>query len=207
MTEKLKKFLISDEFFGLVDKLDEVLNINPDQDFERDSKVVVFLDTYFRDKLAGETLINYLKTNFDWLSEKELNKLLDFIQENLFQKREELWKEEVQEKEPEIAVEEPLEEREKRYLELMKKIIQPIETKSPQKTDFSEKQEEKKQEEKKTTIFEPKEIKSKEGPVIIQWQKEEEKEPELPAETIIIKHKEEKGEEENKKEIIDLSKI
>lgn len=206
MTEKLKKFLISDEFYELADKLDEILNIDPKQDFERDSKVVIFLDTYFREKLAGESLINYIKTNFDWLSEEELNKFLNFIQENLFQKREELWQEEVQEKEPEIAVEEPLEEKEKRYLELIKNIIQPMETKtSTPKTDLLEKQEEK----KKTTIFEPKEIKPKEGPIIVKWQKkEEEAKPEVPEDTIIIRHKEEKkNNEENTGDVIDLSKI
>ncbi len=203
MNEKLKKFLISDEFYKLVDNLDNMLDVDPEQDFKKDFDVVGFLYTYFKEKLEGENLINYLKTKLDWLTEENLNNLLKFIQENLHQKREELWQEETPKKEEKIIPQESFEEKEKRYLELMKSIVKPIEEKEKKTKEEQPKTEEVK---KKTIVLETEKKPLKEEAILIEWEGKEEKKLELPKDTIIIKHKEKKGSEKGD-EVIDLSEI
>ncbi len=203
MTEKLKDFLVSDEFFYLLSKINELLDINIEQDFGKVADVAVFLDIYFRERIYGEDLINYLKTNLSWLSEENLNNLLKFIQENLHPKREELWQEETSKTETETIPQESFEEKEKRYLELMKSIVKPIEE-NEKKTQ----QEQPKIEEvqKKTIVLEPEKKPLKEEAIVIEWEGKEEKRLELPKDTIIIKHKEKKSGEKSD-EVIDLSEI
>jgi archaellum component FlaF (FlaF/FlaG flagellin family) len=132
--EKLLDFLVSTEFYQLIDKTDEFLKIDPKVDGDKDGKITLFLDFYFRERLAGPTLQNYAKQILDFLSDEEIESLLNFIQQNLFELREKLWQEEPkkEEKETQQAPEETLEDREKRYIEIMKELIQKNTTKLPQ---------------------------------------------------------------------------
>lgn len=93
--EKLLNFLVSQEFYQLVDKIDEVLQIDPKIDGEKDGKVTFFLDRYFRRRLSGLALRNYAKNVIDFLSDEERDNLLNFIQQNFFDLREKLWQEEL----------------------------------------------------------------------------------------------------------------
>jgi hypothetical protein len=79
-------------------------------------------------------LQNYAKQILDFLSDEEIENLLNFIQQNLFELREKLWQEEPKKEEREIqqAPTETLEDREKRYIEIMKELIQKNTTKLPQ---------------------------------------------------------------------------
>jgi hypothetical protein len=132
-TEKLFKFLTSEEFDSLIDKTDEFLKIDLKNEINKDIKVALFLERYFRERLSEPILQNYAKQILDFLSDEEIENLLNFIQQNLFELREKLWQEEqelnLEEKYSNLEkkyskIEEAFEEKEKRYIELMKTLIQ-----------------------------------------------------------------------------------
>jgi hypothetical protein len=157
-TEKLFDFLVSQEFYQLIDKTDEFLKIDPKVDGEKDSKVTFFLDRYFRERLSGTKLQNYAKQILDFLSDEEIDNLLNFINENFSNLREKLWQEEIttQEQEEidtqEIEKIKPVtfEEKTKKYQEIMESLI-----KKKEKNEEKPKPIEK---EFKTITFEPQEI-------------------------------------------------
>jgi hypothetical protein len=189
--EKLLNFLVSKEFYQLIDKADEFLKIDPKLDGEKDGKVTLFLDYYFRERLSSQTLKNYAKQILDFLSDEEIDNLLNFIHQNFFDLRENLWQEEkvLEEtlEETEETKPETFEEKERRYQEIMEPLIK-----------RTEKTEKGKVEEKtfKTITFQPEE------------QHPEPESPEtLPETIIIIKKTEEEKPKEGEEEFLDLSKL
>jgi hypothetical protein len=125
-TEKLLNFLGEKEFMQLIDQTDAFLKIDPNIDNIKDRKVSRFIYKYFRERLSEPTLKNYAKQILDFLSDEEIENLLNFIQQNLFELREKLWQEEqeLNLEEKYSKIEEAFEEKEKRYIELMKTLIQ-----------------------------------------------------------------------------------
>jgi len=184
--KKLLDFLVSPGFYQLIDRTDEFLKIDPKVDGEKDGKVTLFLDYYFRERLSGSTLKIYAKQILDFLSDEEINNLLNFVQQNFFDLREKLWQEEKVLKETEETKPETFEEKAKKYQEIMepliKRIARPEKEKAKEKTF-------------KTITFQP-----------------EEKHPEpespktLPETAIIIKKTEEEKPKEGE-EVLDLSKL
>lgn len=203
--EKIIDFIYLDEFNSFVNKTDDFLGINFEQNKDLDFKVFQFLEGYFLERLSGPSLKGFAQKTLDFLSEEQINQLIDFVTQNFLNKREELWRE--AEKEAETSAEtqeETFEEREKRYLETMKEIVKPAPS-LEKKTQEPEK--------KVVTIEyapEPATNETKEEtiqiPKTITFQ--EEKEPELPEGTIIITKKEsEEKKEKESEDFLDLSKL
>jgi phosphatidylinositol kinase/protein kinase (PI-3 family) len=190
--EKIIEFIGSNEYFKIVEEISNFLKITWED--ERMSKIINLTDDILRYNQIAETPVKELiKKWLDFLNEEEVNNLYNFLNENFLPKVRELW----QEKEiltTKEETEETFEEKEKRYIELMKTIIQ-----YPQKTkEKSEKKEETKKEveEYKTITFEPKEE-----------HKKETKEESLPETTIVITKKKEEEKPPEGEEFLDLSKL
>jgi hypothetical protein len=203
-TEKLSKFLASEEFDSLIDKTDEFLKIDLKNETDKDIKVALFLENYFRERLSGSTLKNYAKQILDFLSDEEIDNILNFVQQNFFDLREQLWQEkpaeetmEESEKIEEIRPE-TFEEKEKRYQEIIAPLIKRI-SKPEEKKPIEE-------ERIKTITFEPTgREKVQEPPETIRL--EETAIEKLPETTIIIRKKEEGKIEEKSEDTVDLSRL
>lgn len=205
--KKLENFLISGEAYSFIDKIDEFLKIDPDKDVEKDMDITDIVYKYFFEKLSGESLVNYLKEKLKWLSEEEIQNLLEFIAKNLSQRREELWQEEPEEEK--TTPEETYEEKEKKYMELMKTMI-----KKPEPFILKKEKQPEKESNIKTITFEPslkeeqKQESKKEENTTLNWQENNQKKQDnLPTQTIIIKSKKEEKIKEDNQDIIDLSKL
>jgi len=197
-TEKLFDFLVSQEFYQLIDKTDEFLKIDPKVDGEKDSKVTFFLDRYFRERLSGTTLQNYAKQILDFLSDEEIDGLLNFVNENFSNLREKLWQEEIttQEQEEidtqEIEKIKPVtfEEKAKKYQEIMESLIK--------KKEENEEKPKPIEKEFKTITFEPQEI---------HQPKETFSQEDLSETAIIIKKKKSEDQTKDTDGELDLSKL
>jgi predicted RNA-binding protein YlqC (UPF0109 family) len=196
--KKLETFLISGEFYDWINKIDEFLKIDPNKDIEKDLNIAIVVYKYFFEKLSGENLINYLKEKINWLSEEKFQELLEFIVKNLSQRREELWQKEKKEEIEESISPEGLEERERRYFELMKTVIKKPET-------FVIKKEKKEEQKFKIEVPETTPV-SEEKQITIKWEEEKPQEINLPSETIIIRSKKEEKKEKDE-DVIDLSQL
>jgi chemotaxis protein histidine kinase CheA len=209
--EKIIEFIGSDEFFRIVEEIGNFLKITWED--ERMPKIINLAEDILRYNQTSETPVKELiKKWLDFLNEDEVNNLYQFLNENFLPKVRELWQEKnVAEEEVEKTEEESFEEREKRYLELMKTIIQyPQKPKEKIEKEESKKEEpEKEIEEYKTITFEPQEQKlesqSEEKTIFIS---KETPQQNLPEGTIIITTKKEEEEPKEKDEkILDFSDI
>jgi hypothetical protein len=200
--EKVRKFAASDEHLAITDSICEFLKI-PEEDYEKTPKVYHLTEDILRYNQTSETPVKELiKKWLDFLNEEEVNNLYQFLEENFLPKVRELWQEEdiiETEMEGVEETEETFEEKEKRYIELMKTIIQTPQFQKKEKTAEEKKEkikEEKEVEEYKTITFEPKEE-----------HKKETKEESLPETTIVITKKKEEKQPPEGEEFLDLSKL
>jgi hypothetical protein len=188
---KIIEFIGSDEYFKKVEEIGNFLKITWED--EKMPKIINLTEDILRYNQTSEIPVKELiKKWFDFLNEEEINNLYNFLKENFLPKVKELWQEEeipITEKE----TEETFEEKEKRYIELMKTIIQ-----YPQKPkEKPEKKEEikKEVEEYKTITFEPQ-----------PEHKKETEEESLPETAIVITKKKEEKPPEGE-EFLDLSRL
>jgi hypothetical protein len=187
---KAIEFIGSKEYFEIIKNVGELFNINWGD--KRMPRIIALVNNIVRYNQTSETPVKELiKKWLNFLNEEEMNNLYQFLAVNFLPKVKELWQEE-EISESEGEGEETFEEKERRYLELMKTIIQ-----YPQKPkEEQERKEETKKEfeEYRTITFEPKEEHKKET------------EESLPETTIVItkKKEEEKPKEEG---LLDLSKL
>jgi len=193
--EKIIEFIGSDEHFKLIEELGNFLKITWGD--ERMPKIINLTEDILRYNQTSETPVKELiKKWLDFLNEEEVNNFYQFLNENFLPKVRELWQEEIPETK---ETEETFEEKEKRYIELMKEIIKYPQFQKKEKIEKEIKEEETKKEieEHKTITFEPKENKKKE------IHKES-----LPEDAVIItKKKEEEKPEKEEEEFLDLSKL
>lgn len=209
--DKVFNFISSEEYFNLINDLLKFLKLSNEDD--NSPKVVNFVNEVLRENKNSEEARKIAPEILDFLNDQSREDFLNYFEANYRKKINELWVESLEDKEVKIAdegsvvdkekgdkkaTEESYEEREKRYLELMRNIfnLEP----SPPKTEIKEEIEE---ESKKIITFE-----GEEG-VFINWPtKEEKKEPDLSdiTDEIIVIRKEEK-EKPTTDDFLDLSNL
>jgi hypothetical protein len=204
---KALKFLGSDEELKIIEEIRNLLGI--DWKNEKAPRIFSLTEDILRYNQTSETPVKELiKKWLDFLQEDEVNKLYQFLEENFLPKVRALWQEEditeeeSEENEKAQEAKETFEEKERRYVELMKVVL-------PQKVEKEAKEEKTKEEPQKTeevkykTIsFEPEE----ELPAIPP-KKEVTEEETLEDNIIIISKKKEEPEEKGGEEVLDLSKL
>jgi len=195
--KKALDFLGSEEELKIIETIGNLLKI--DWEDEKISKIGYLTEEIIRFNKTSETQVKELiKKWLDFLNEDEVNKLYQFLNENFLPKVRKLWQEEIPETEGEKIegekTEETFEEKEKRYIELMEKVIQ-YQQNSKEKSENKE-ETKKEVEEYKTITFEPKEE-----------HKIEPKEESLPETTIVIIKKKEEEKPKEGEEFLDLSKL
>jgi hypothetical protein len=190
--EKALEFLGSEEELKIIETIGNLLKIGWED--EKISKIGYLTEEIIRFNKTSETQVKEtIKKWLDFLNEDEINNLYQFLTENFLPKVRELWQEEEKPEEESVekaVIEETFEEKEKRYLEMMKNLVQPIK----EETDTVETKTEEDTEEFKTISYQP--------------QKEEQKPSteNLPENTIVItKKKEEEQKREN--EALDISNL
>jgi hypothetical protein len=200
--KKALDFLGSEEELKIIETIGNLLKI--DWEDEKISKIGYLTEEIIRFNKTSETQVKELiKKWLDFLNEDEVNKLYQFLNENFLPKVRKLWQEEITETEGEKIedgkiegekTEETFEEKEKKYIELMEKVIQ-YQQNSKEKSENKE-ETKKEVEEYKTITFEPKEE-----------HKIEPKEESLPETTIVIIKKKEEEKPKEGEEFLDLSKL
>lgn len=130
--EKIIEFLISPEFYNdWFLFVAEAFNIKSteDNDFFKFVSILQFLDGWVRGNWSNEESQVKAKEIMQpvGFSEEEINKILDFINQNFALKREELWRE--ASKTPETI--DDFGEKEKRYIEFMKTLVKYHEVTKP----------------------------------------------------------------------------
>ncbi len=200
-------FVGSEEEFQMIKDIGNFIGVTglEDERMINVSNLVYDLVVY---KKLGSELKETIKNHLNFLDEEKINALESYLQEKYQSFIEDIWKKaELKEKKEEkieenrSAVwanvekieqtkEETFEEKEKRYIEMMNKVMG-VETK-----------EEAKEERLVTAPSVLKEAKE----VIVTW-KETEKPEELPEGTIVIKKKEEERKVEKKEDLLDLSNL
>lgn len=132
--KELLEYFFSEEFQSIVNQIDALLGIDPNNpdDYDKDGSIFYFLVNWFKNRLEGENAKIFAKEVLNFLSEEEINKLFDFINQNLLSKREEVlqkiqqivFERKSEEKEFEEEVkEESFEEKERKYIEIMQEIL------------------------------------------------------------------------------------
>lgn len=193
ISEKISDFIKSEDYNKLVEDLSSFLGFTWGD--TRMAKLLIFVNEVLKENLKKDSLKASAQKWLDFLEETKRNEFLDYFEKNWRTVIEKLWQEESLKDEEN---EETFEEREKRYLELMKEIIN-LPTKETKETQSKEK--------KKVITFETKEVSPKKE-VLINWQLQKEKDIELPEGTIIIKKKEEKRKiDEEREDFLDLSNL
>jgi hypothetical protein len=195
--KKALEFLGSEEELKIIETIGNLLKI--DWEDEKISKIGYLTEEIIRFNKTSETQVKELiKKWLDFLNEDEVNKLYQLLNENFLPKVRKLWQEEITETEGEKIegekTEETFEEKEKKYIELMEKVIQ-YQQNSKEKSENKE-ETKKEVEEYKTITFEPKEE-----------HKIEPKEESLPETTIVIIKKKEEEKPKEGEEFLDLSKL
>jgi hypothetical protein len=196
---KAIQFILSEEHLEIIEKIGKFLNINWGE--EKMQNIIALTEDILRYNQTSETQVKELiKKWLDFLNEEEVNNLYQFLEENLLPKVRELWQEkditeeESEENEKAQETEESFEEKEKRYIELMKTIIQ--NPPKPKETIEKKGETKKEVEEYKTITFEPKEE-----------HKKATEEKSLPETTIVITKKKEEERPQEEEKFLDLSKL
>ncbi|GIW67193.1 MAG: hypothetical protein KatS3mg096_061 [Candidatus Parcubacteria bacterium] len=203
MNKEIIKFIGSEEYDKQVEDIGKSLGFNwGDKEM---TKIIILMDGIVKYNLTSENQVKEaIKKWLDFLNEEQINSLYNYLKENFLPKVKELWQKEEIEISEETIPEETFEEKEKKYIEMMKELIKTGELKLPPKRETKQIIEQKPKEEKeevKIITFEPEEkINLKE--------KSTQEGTTLPESAIIIKKK---GEEEKPKpedeELLDLSKL
>ena len=199
--EKVLNFIGSDEYYKIIENISNLCQINW-QD-ERISKIFNLVDDMLIYNQTFENSIKELiKKNLDFINEDDANNIFQFLINNLSPKIKELWQQEQKTSQEIKNEEETFEEKEKKYFELMKAIIENQEIPINQKIKNQEKIEEKK--EYKTIDFQPQ---KKENKKKDKKEKEDIFSESLPEGTIIITKKGEGSSSVDKEDFLDLSKL
>lgn len=128
----IRKYIFSQEFFQMADQVSALVGVNPrdPQDYEKDGALFNILAKWFEEKLSDEELKGLAQRDLGFLSEEEINKVVDFIIQNFSGKREEVWQqiktmlpETEEELEMKSLAEESYEEKSRRYLSMMQDIL------------------------------------------------------------------------------------
>ena len=225
---KALEFLGSDDELNIIVQIGNLLQINPED--PKVSKIFRLSEDIIRYNQTAEPQVKELiKKWLHFLNEEEVNNLHQFLEENLLPTVRKLWQQddtdddEKEDIDQEKEKEENFDEKEKRYIQIMKTIIKHPELLKNQKTkekifnisteninsENIKKEEPQKQEVKnaeyKTITFQP-EKEYKEA-VILKNQTTKTSEN-LPDETIvIIKKKEEDKNPDDEDKLLDLSKL
>ena len=190
--KKALEFLGSEEELKIIETIGNLLKIGWED--EKISKIGYLTEEIIRFNKTSEAQVKELiKKWLDFLNEDEINNLYQFLAENFLPKVKELWQEEEKPEEESVeraVIEETFEEKEKRYLEMMKNLVQPIK----EKTNPVETKTEEDTEEFKTISCQP--------------QKEEQKPSteNLPENTIVITKKKE-AEQKGEDKLLDISNL
>lgn len=140
--EKIIEFLISPEFYNdWFLFTTNAFNIKSTENFLKFVAVLRFLDMWVRENWSDEESFSKAKEimGFSNFTEEEINKILNFINQNFALKRTELWQEAL--KTPEIV--DDFDEKEKRYLEFMKTLVKfPVSTETKEKVLTTQEREE-----------------------------------------------------------------
>jgi|GEM_PF-5305885 len=190
--KKALEFLGSEEELKIIETIGNLLKIGWED--EKISKIGYLTEEIIRFNKTSEAQVKELiKKWLDFLNEDEINNLYQFLAENFLPKVKELWQEEEKPEEESVeraVIEETFEEKEKRYLEMMKNLVQPIK----EKTNPVETKTEEDTEEFKTISYQP--------------QKEEQKPSteNLPENTIVITKKKE-AEQKGEDKLLDISNL
>jgi hypothetical protein len=190
--KKALEFLGSEEELKIIETIGNLLKIGWED--EKISKIGYLTEEIIRFNKTSEAQVKeVIKKWLDFLNEGEINNLYQFLAENFLPKVKELWQEEEKPEEESVeraVIEETFEENEKRYLEMMKNLVQP----AKEKTNPVETKTEEDTEEFKTISYQP--------------QKEEQKPPteNLPENTIVITKKK-KEEQKEGSETLDISNL
>jgi hypothetical protein len=194
---KIIKFIGSDEYFKIVEEIGNFFKITWGD--ERMPKIINLTEDILRYNQTSETPVKELiKKWLNFLNENEINNLYQFLNENFLPKVSELWQEEETPESEEEVTKETFEEKEKRYLELMKTMIKFPQSKQEKKIEEKKEKVEAKEkvEEYKTITFEPKDE-----------HKKVTEEESLPETTIVITKKKEEEKPPEGDEFLDLSKL
>lgn len=155
LPQKLIDFIFSQQFIDLINKVEELLNINPNQEAKKDLKIVYFLTRWFENEISDENLEEAAKNKLNFLSDNQLKIFIDFIKKSLSEKKKILWQErpkpeekleissksEIFESKPiikPINKDEVYKEKEAIYLETMKQILQKQTPFTPRETSEKE---------------------------------------------------------------------
>jgi hypothetical protein len=194
---KIIKFIGSDEYFKIVEEIGNFFKITWGN--ERMPKIINLTEDILRYNQTSETPVKELiKKWLNFLNENEINNLYQFLNENFLPKVSELWQEEETPESEEEVTKETFEEKERRYLELMKTMIKFPQSKQEKKIEEKKEKVEAKEkvEEYKTITFEPKDE-----------HKKVTEEESLPETTIVITKKKEEEKPPEGDEFLDLSKL
>jgi hypothetical protein len=189
---KALKFLGSAEELKTIEEIKNLLKI--DWGDEKASGIFALTEDIIRNNKTSEIEVKEsIKKHLNFLNEDEINNLYQFLAENFLPKVRELWQEEEKPEEESVervVIEETFEEKEKRYLEMMKNLVQP----TKEKTNPVETKTEEDTEEFKTISYQP--------------QKEEQKPltENLPENTIVITKKKE-AEQKGEDKLLDISNL
>ena len=200
---KAIEFIGSNEYFEIIKNVGDLFDINWGD--KRMPRIIALVNGILRDNQTSENQVKELiKKWLDFLNEDEVNKLYQFLEENFLPKVRQLWQEEVsEEKTEDKPEEEAFEEREKRYVELMKVILpQRVEREPKEEEEIKEAPQKTEEVKYKTLSFEPEE----ELPAIPP-KKEVTEEETLEDNIVIISKKKEEPEEKGGEEVLDLSKL
>lgn len=118
--EKVINFIGSDDFYKIIEEIGKNF-FNCDWQNPKMPLLIAFVSEVLTTNTKGDALIKLAKEFLNFLNEDELSKFLNYFEENYRSRINELWQQEIEE--PIEKFEEPYEEREKRYLELMKEIV------------------------------------------------------------------------------------
>ncbi len=186
--QKVTNFFLSQDYDRFIEDIASFLGLT--WEGENMSRLIAFINDLLKTNKKGDNFKESAKNWLNFLEESKLNEFLDYFEKKWRGKIDELWQEEVVTKTEEVGAkineEETFEEKEKRYLELMKEIL--------------------KAEEK------DKDTQSPEKKITISWQPIKEISPPPPPSslsegTIIIRKKKAEEKSEEDKNLLDLSNL
>ncbi len=203
--EKVINFIGTEDYDKILEELANFLGF--DWSDQKMPLLISWFNEVLRANKQGDDLKNFTKELLSFLDEEKLNQFLNYFEEKYRQKLDELWQEEfIEETKLTEEPEETFEEKEKRYLELMKQILKKQEEPTP--FFFEEDQHPEpiveKESEKITISFSPEETLK-----IPSTPKLDKQELELPENTVIVRKGEEKSKEKSEEEgnLLDLSHL
>jgi hypothetical protein len=147
------EFLSSNEFYEILEKIEEVLNIDFINERDKSLSLTFLIDYYFRNNISVEEFKELLNQEPKILNEEEINFLIDFINQNLEPIKIKLFKNLGISTKPKPTFQpviQTFEEKARKYEEIMSAAIKPPITK--EKTEIKTETEIQKENTEKTTL-------------------------------------------------------